>query len=77
MLQELGHAQPPTPVQTDNSTAASLANNTLKQNRSKAIDMRFYWLQDRVKQGQFYIFGHQQVKIWQIILQNNIHRHIT
>jgi len=55
-LEELGHPQPPTPIQTDNSTAAGIANDTVKQKRSKAIDMRFYWIRDRVRQGQFQIF---------------------
>jgi hypothetical protein len=54
-LEELGHAQPATPIQTDNSTAAGIANDTVKQKRSKAIDMRFYWIRDRVRQGQFVI----------------------
>jgi hypothetical protein len=40
-LNELGHTQPATPMQTDNSTAAGFANDTIKQKRSKAIDMRF------------------------------------
>jgi hypothetical protein len=48
-LAELGHPQPPTPMQTDNSTAAGFANDTIKQKRSKAIDMRFYWIKDRVR----------------------------
>jgi hypothetical protein len=30
-LEELGHAQPPTPIQTGNFTTAGFANNTLKQ----------------------------------------------
>jgi len=55
-LTELGHPQPATPIQTDNSTAAGIANDTVKQKRSKAIDMRFYWIRDRVRQGQFRIF---------------------
>mgnify|MGYP006356563395 FL=1 len=55
-LEELGHPQPPTPIQTDNSTAAGIANDTVKQKRSKAIDMRFYWIRDRVRQGQFHIY---------------------
>lgn len=54
-LIEMGHPQPPTPIQTDNSTAAGIANDTVKQRRSKAIDMRFYWVRDRVRQGQFLI----------------------
>jgi hypothetical protein len=43
-LTELGHPQPLTPIQTDNSTAASIANNSIKQKRSKAMDIRFYWI---------------------------------
>ena len=56
MLEEMGHPQPPTPIQADNSTATGFANNTIKQKRSKAMDMRFYWIQDRVRQGQFLIY---------------------
>jgi hypothetical protein len=44
--EELGHIQPPTPMRTDNNTAEGIMNGTIKQNRSKAIDMRFYWLKD-------------------------------
>jgi hypothetical protein len=40
-LKELGHPQPPMPVQTDNSTAAGYSNNTIKQKRLKAMDMHF------------------------------------
>jgi hypothetical protein len=28
----------------------------LNQKRTKAMDMRFYWIQDRVKQGQFNVY---------------------
>ena len=52
-LQELGHLQSPTSLITDNSTAAGIANDSVKQRRSKAIDMRYYWIRDRVRQGQF------------------------
>jgi hypothetical protein len=45
-LEELGHPQPPAPIQTDNSTAAGIANNSVKQKRSKAIDMRFHCVPD-------------------------------
>jgi hypothetical protein len=30
-LEELGHPQPATPIQTDNSTAYGIANDTVKQ----------------------------------------------
>ena len=52
-LEELGHPQPATPMLVDNNTAVGIANDTVKQKRSKAMDMRFYWLRDRVRQGQF------------------------
>ena len=55
-LHDLGHPQPATPIQADNACAVGLANDTMKQKRSKAIDMRFYWVRDRVKQGQFVIY---------------------
>jgi hypothetical protein len=51
----LGHPQGPTPIQTDNSTADGILNSTVKQKRSKAIDMRFYWLWDRIDQEQFIV----------------------
>jgi hypothetical protein len=55
-LEELGHLQPPTPIVTDNSTASGIANDSMKQRRSKAMDMRFYWIRDRVRQGQFHVY---------------------
>jgi len=55
-LMELGHPQPPTPMQADNSTATGIANDTLKQRRSKAMDMRFYWIRDWIHQGHFLVY---------------------
>ena len=52
-LIEMGHPQPATPLTTDNSTAEGILNGTLKQKRSKSIDMRFYWIKDRVTLKQF------------------------
>jgi hypothetical protein len=55
-LAELGHTQPPTPMRTDNSTAFSIMNETIKQKRSKAMDMRYHWPTDRVRQKQFNVY---------------------
>jgi hypothetical protein len=38
-LIEMGHPQPPTPIQTDNSTAYGIVNSSIRQRRSRAIDM--------------------------------------
>jgi hypothetical protein len=54
ILKEMGHMQPPTPVQTDNSTAEGIVNLRVQPKRTKAMDMRFHWLRDRgVNQKQF------------------------
>jgi hypothetical protein len=43
---EMGHPQLPTPIQPDNTTAEGMVNNIVQPKRTKAIDMRFRWLQD-------------------------------
>ena len=52
-LEEMGHKQPPTPIQTDNSTASGVVNNKIQPKATKAMDMRFHWLRDREAQQQF------------------------
>ena len=48
--------QAPAPAKAGSTAANGIINGAAKQQRSKAIDMRFYWLKDRVEQGQFKIF---------------------
>ena len=54
-LEEMQWPQPPTPITVDNSTAAGLARDTIKANKSRAMDMRLHWIQDRAQQQQFLI----------------------
>eukprot|EP00804_Cyclotella_cryptica_P002871 CCRYP_009392-RE/>CCRYP_009392-RE protein AED:0.61 eAED:0.43 QI:0/-1/0/1/-1/0/1/0/167 len=49
----MGHPQPPTPIQTDNSTTLDIVNNTIQPKRMKAMDMRFHWLRCRINQKHF------------------------
>ena len=56
MLIAMGHAQPPTPIKTDNSTANSFVHDNINLKKSKSWDMRYYWLRDRSLQQQFKIF---------------------
>ena len=53
-LEDLGHPQGPTPLQFDNKVANGILNDDIVQKRSKAMDMRFYWLRDRIRQLQFH-----------------------
>ena len=52
-LMEMSHLQPPISIQVDNTTAVGYANNCNKQKATKAIDMYFYRVRDRVSQQQF------------------------
>jgi hypothetical protein len=44
LLEKMGHPQPPTPIQTDNSTALRVVNSNIQPRQTKAIDMKFHWL---------------------------------
>jgi hypothetical protein len=48
-LSEMGHEQDATKLKTNNSTANGIINHTVQQKRSKAMDMMFYWVKDRVQ----------------------------
>ena len=54
-LEEMQWPQPPTPITVDNSTAAGLAQDTIKANKSRAKDMRLHWIQDWAQQCQFLV----------------------
>ncbi len=55
-LEEMGHKQPPTPMQTKNTTALGAVNSNIHPKRTKAMDMRFHWLRCRKAQDQFRFF---------------------
>ena len=56
ILEAMGYKQPPTQIYADNTAAVGIANDTVKLRRSKAIDMRYHWIRDRVRQGIFKVF---------------------
>ena len=53
LLEAMGHHQPQTPIQTDNSTVLGVVTNKIQPKRTKAMDMRFHWLRCRANQRQF------------------------
>jgi hypothetical protein len=63
-------------METDNTTDTGYSNGTIKQKCTKAMDMCFYCIKGRVKQGQFNVYWGRAINIWQIIAQNIIRRHI-
>jgi hypothetical protein len=58
MLNEMGHPQPKTLVHCDNPTAVGIANNSIKQQSSCSMEMRFFWVGDRSAQGMYDISWH-------------------
>jgi len=52
-LEDLGYPQAATPIITDNTTAFGIANHQVRLKRSKAIDMRYNWIRDRVTNGDY------------------------
>ena len=56
----MGHPQPPPPVAMYNTSANSIINGTNK--KSRAIDMIFYWVRDRIRQNNFHIFWEEGKK---------------
>jgi hypothetical protein len=54
ILDAMGHKQPATPVQAENSTAKGILNKRVQPKRTKAMDMGFHWLRDcSINQKQF------------------------
>jgi hypothetical protein len=80
ILREMGHPREgPTPIIADNSTARVFANSTMKSKRSKAMDMRFYWIRNREHQRQIKVFwqkGKDNLADYKFLL-NTIHHLIT
>ena len=53
---EMGWAQGPTPIQVDSSTVIGITTEVLSQNVLKSMNMRFYWINYRIKQDQFRVY---------------------
>ena len=52
-LEYMGHKQPPTPMQTDNTTALGIVKENIASKRLKSMDIRLHWLRCRAAQAQF------------------------
>ena len=52
-LGKIGHKQPPTPMQTDNTTAQGVVTINIESKRLNLMDRRLHWIQCRGTQGQF------------------------
>lgn len=53
ILKSLGYEQQQTPIYTDNSFVHAIANDDCKIKRSKAMDMRFHWVREQIRNKTF------------------------
>ena len=58
-LEDLEHKQPKIPVHWDNATAVGIANNTIKRERSRAMEMRYFWTCEKDAQNVYSFKWHQ------------------
>ena len=52
----MGRKQGLSAIQLENPTAVRIATKEFRQKKSKAMDMRFYRINNRIEQGQFRVF---------------------
>jgi hypothetical protein len=61
-LTEMGHPQPKTPVHCDNATAVGIANNSIKRKQSHSMEMRFFWVGDKIAQNMYDVCWHPRME---------------
>jgi hypothetical protein len=52
-LEDLGHPQPKIMVHCNNATAVGIVNNTVKRQRLQSMEMRYFWVCDKVTQDAY------------------------
>ena len=57
ILEEIRHKHPPTPIQTDNTTALGFVTKKSNPKTIKSTDMRYWWLRDILDQIFRYYLG--------------------
>ena len=59
LLEEMGHKQPPTPVQTDNTTALGFVTQNMQPKSTKSTDMQHWYLRNQEDRKQFRYYWSQ------------------
>ena len=77
VLTEMGHPQSPTPVEVDNQCVDGILTDTIKKRRSKAMDMRFFWMTDRIPRNNCSFTGSKINVIVLITLPNSAYLRVT
>ena len=54
-LEEMGHPQPPTPINCNNLTTTGIVNGTVKRQRLRSMEMRYFYVVNQVDNKQFVV----------------------
>jgi hypothetical protein len=54
----MGHSQPKKPGHCNNATAVGIVNNTIKRQRLQSLEMRFFWIGDKIVQEMYVLKWH-------------------
>ncbi len=54
-LEELGHLQPKMHINCDNAMAVGIANNTIKCQQLRLMEMCYFWVCNKVAQNAYAI----------------------
>jgi hypothetical protein len=57
-LLDMGHPHPKMPVHCNNATAAGIGNNTIKHQQLHSMEMRYFWVGDKVAQDMYTLSWH-------------------
>jgi hypothetical protein len=57
-LEELGHPQPKPPMHCNSATTVGIATNTVKRQQSRLMEMRYFWVCDKVAQDAYDVKWH-------------------
>jgi hypothetical protein len=57
-LVKMGHTQPRAPAHYNNATAVGIANNSIKRQCSGSMEMRFFWVGDKIAQNMYDLSWH-------------------
>ena len=74
---DMGHPQPNTPVHCDNATAVGIGNNTIKRQRSRSMEMRYFWVCTKSSIATSRYTGTLDWKICSITFPNTTMMHIS
>ncbi len=61
-LEDLNHPQPKIPLHCDNATAVGIANNTIKRQRSRVMEMRYFWTCEKDAQNVYSFQWHPSME---------------